>query len=195
MTKQWAMVIRLTLATGLRRGEVFGLIWKNVDFSKNTIKINTNLQKGKLESPKTKYSIRTISVDTDTMQRLKDWKQQQFKYAESLGDLYHNKLKTVFTGAFGSTVQLDNFRKRIFNRMIAKAGLAESITFHSLRHTHATQLLAKGIDAKTVSKRLGHSSVAFTLQMYVHVLPDVERNAADIMGAIMMGKKPEPAAS
>lgn len=64
LIKQGSMIIRLTLATGMRRGEVFGLTWKNVDFDKNHIRINTNLQNGKLEKPKTKYSIRTIKVDS-----------------------------------------------------------------------------------------------------------------------------------
>ena len=98
-------------------------------------------------------------------------------------------MNTVFTGIFGNPVQLDNFRERVFDRMIAAAGLADTITMHSLRHTHATQLLAAGVDAKTVSYRLGHASVAFTLETYVHVVEDVERGAADTMGAILAGKK------
>ena len=188
LIKQWSLVIRITLATGMRRGEVFGLTWNSINFNKRTIRIETNLQNGKLEPPKTKYSIRTISIDDDIVQRLKEWQQYQQQYAYDLDDLYQNKQGTVFTGVFGAPVQLDNFRNRVFNQMIAKAGLADTITMHSLRHTHATQLLAAGVDAKTVSKRLGHSSVAFTLQTYVHVLDEVERGAADTIGAIMSGK-------
>lgn len=188
LIKQWSLVIRITLATGMRRGEVFGLTWNSINFNKRTIRIETNLQNGKLEPPKTKYSIRTISIDDDILQRLKEWQQYQQQYAYDLDDLYQNKQGTVFTGVFGAPVQLDNFRNRVFNQMIAKAGLADTITMHSLRHTHATQLLAAGVDAKTVSKRLGHSSVAFTLQTYVHVLDEVERGAADTIGAIMSGK-------
>ena len=190
LIKQWSMLIRLTLATGMRRGEVFGLTWQKVDFHKNFISIEANLQNGKMVKPKTKYSIRKISVDADTMKQLLEWQEYQQQFAYDLDDLYHNKYGTVFTGVFGKPCQVDNFRERVFDRMITKSGLPETITFHSLRHTHATQLLASGVDAKTVSKRLGHSSVAFTLQTYVHVLPEVERNAADVMGAIMAGKKP-----
>ena len=189
LIKQWSMVIWLTLATGMRRGEVFGLTWSAVNFRDRTISIKANLQGGKLEKPKTKYSIRTISVDADTLQKLKEWKEYQERFAYDLDDLYNNHLGTVFTGMFGGPVQLDNFRERVFKRIIAKAGLADNITLHSLRHTHATQLLAAGVDAKTVSKRLGHSSVAFTLQTYVHVVEEVERGAADTMGAILAGKK------
>ena len=71
--------------------------------------------------------------------------------------------------------------------MVVKAMLPANLTFHSLRHTHATQLLAAGVDAKAVSARLGHSSVAFTLQTYVHVLPTIERGAAEAIGAILTG--------
>lgn len=195
LLKQWSMVIRLALATGMRRGEIFGLTWSAVNFKERTISIKTNLQGGKLEKPKTKYSIRTISVDADTMKKLTAWKKIQEQFAYDADDLYKNQLDTVFTGVFGNPVQLDNFRNRIFNRMVAKAGLPDTITLHSLRHTHATQLLAAGYDAKTVSKRLGHSSVAFTLQTYVHVVEEVERGAADVMGAIMAGKKTKPTAS
>lgn len=195
LIKQWSIVIRLTLATGMRRGEIFGLTWSAVNFRDRTISIKTNLQGRKLEKPKTTYSIRTISVDTDTMQKLKEWKEYQEQHANDLDDLYQNQLATVFTGVFGGPVQLDNFRNRAFKRMVAKAGLPDTITFHSLRHTHATQLLAAGVDAKTVSKRLGHSSVAFTLQTYVHVVEEVERGAADTMGAILAGKKVRKTAS
>ena len=175
----------------MRRGELFGLTWDAVNFRDRTISIKTNLQGGKLEKPKTKYSIRTISVDADTMKRLKEWQEYQNQFAYDLDDLYKNQLNTVFTGVFGGPVQLDNFRNRAFSRIVAAAGLPDTITLHSLRHTHATQLLAAGVDAKTVSKRLGHSSVAFTLQTYVHVIEEVERGAADMMGSIMAGKKPD----
>ena len=193
--KQWAVVIRLTLATGMRRGEVFGLTWDSVNFSDRTISIKQKLRNGKLEPPKTKNSVRTISVDPDSMEQLQKWKKYQEQYDFNLDNLFHNKLNTVFTGIFGNPVQLDNFRERVFDRMIAAAGLADTITMHSLRHTHATQLLAAGVDAKTVSYRLGHASVAFTLETYVHVVEDVERAAADTMGAILAGKKVRKTAS
>ena len=123
------------------------------------------------------------------MQRLEEWKDYQKRYAFDLSDLFHNRLGTVFTGVFGEPVQLDNFRNRVFNRMIAKAGIADTVTMHSLRHTHATQLLSEGKNPKMVSKRLGHSSVAFTLQTYVHVLEEDDQDAADAMGEIMNPKR------
>ena len=187
LIRQWAMVIRLALATGMRRGEVFGLTWAKIDFDNNTVTVDKNLQAGKLESPKTSYSVRTISIDTDTMKRLKEWREYQERYATSLGDLFSNTLDLLFTNSFGKHVNYDNFRIRYFDKMVVKAMLPTTITFHSLRHTHATQLLAAGVDAKTVSARLGHSSVAFTLQTYTHVLQTVERAAADAIGAILTG--------
>ena len=188
LVHQWAVVIRLTLATGLRRGEVFGLTWDDVNTEQRTINVRYNLQGTQLVSPKTKNSRRTIVVDADTARRRADWRAYQQQYATELGDKYSNRQKLLFTSVQGSYVNVDNFRQRAFEKMLRKAGISPAFTFHGLRHTHATQLLAAGVDAKTVSKRLGHSSVAFTLQTYTHVLPDTETRAADAIGRILEGK-------
>ena len=187
--RQWAMVIRLALASGMRRGEVFGLTWDDVDTESRTVSVRHNLQGNQLVSPKTTHSRRTINIDIDTAQRLVTWRAYQQKYAEALGEQYNNSLNLLFTNIAGRPANVDNFRQRVFDRMVVKAGIPPTVTFHSLRHTHATQLLAARVDAKTVSKRLGHSSVAFTLQTYTHVLSEMETCAADVMGAILSGKK------
>ena len=173
--RQVSVIIRLALATGMRRGEIFGLTWDRVDFDRRTVRVDRNLQGGKLQTPKTGYSIRTISVDADTMERLRAWQERQKLFADEIGDLYCNPAGLVFTNSWGTPMNLSSFRSRVFVPVVAVAGLPDTVTFHSLRHTHATQLLAAGVDAKTVSVRLGHSSVAFTLRTYVHVLEDVER--------------------
>ena len=186
--RQVSVIIRLALATGMRRGEIFGLTWDRVNFDQRTVRIDRNLQGGRLETPKTSYSIRTISVDTDTMERLRAWQEYQQQYADEMGDLYCNPAGLLFSNSWGNPMNLSSFRSRVFVPVIAVVGLSDTVTMHSLRHTHATQLLAAGVDAKTVSVRLGHSSVAFTLRTYVHVLEEVERGAADIIGKILKGK-------
>ena len=192
LIKQWSVVIHLVLETGIRRGEIFGMTWDCVDFLNNTISIIHNLQFGKLEQPKTNNSIRTICVDVDTMQILNTWKEYQSRYAEEVGDLYNNEMDLVFCNSFGRPVDYDNFRCRYFAKMVVKAGLPKTITFHSCRHSHATALLANGTDPKTISKRLGHADVdvGFTLKTYTHVLSKMDREAADMMGRILTrGKK------
>ena len=181
----YAMAVRLTLATGMRWGECFGLAWKDVDFSAGTIYIHNNLQDGVLKRPKTAYSIRKISVDTDTMRRLKEWKKQQREYGKSVGDKYENKLDLLFTSISGVPVRYDNFRGRQWANMMMAAELPKGCTYHSLRHTHATQLLRAGVNIKVISQRLGHSNVAFTLKTYAHVMPDQDRTAADAMEGLL----------
>lgn len=181
----YAMAVRLTLATGMRWGECFGLAWKDVDFGAGTIFIHNNLQDGVLKRPKTSYSIRKISVDGDTMKRLKEWRMEQREYPKSVGDKYENKLDLLFTSISGVAVRYDNFRGRQWKQMMIKAELPMGCTYHSLRHTHATQLLRAGINIKVISQRLGHSNVAFTLRTYAHVMPDMDRTAADAMAGLL----------
>lgn len=151
LIRQWAMVIRIALATGMRRGEVFGLTWADVDTSKAYIRVNNNLQNGKLSAPKTLKSRRCITIDNETSTKLDGWKLYQAQYADEVGDLYSNNQNLVFTNIAGKPVNFDNFRSRYFDKMIIAAGLPPTITFHSLRHTHATMLLCNGCDAKTIN--------------------------------------------
>lgn len=189
MLQQWSVVIRLALATGLRRGELFGLAWDCVDTDARTISVRRNLQARRLETPKTRNSVRVVTIDKDTASRLQSWKESQEQYAVTVGDLFNNNHNLLFTNSSGGFVSFENFRNRVFDPMIKAAGLPDTVTLHSLRHTHATQLLAAGVDAKTVSKRLGHSSVAFTLQTYTHVLNEMENTAADAIAKVLAGKK------
>ena len=91
----------------------------------------------------------------------------------------------MFTISNGKPVRYDNFRMRCFDKLREKAKLPEGCTFHSLRHTHATQLLRKGINPKVISKRLGHSSVGFSLKVYAHVVPEMDKEAADAIAGLL----------
>ena len=95
LISQWPVVIRLALESGMRRGEIFGLTWDCVDFLKRKIVVKRNLQGGKLVSPKTKNSIRTITIDAETMKRLNAWKEYQLRYAEEVGDLFDNEMSLL----------------------------------------------------------------------------------------------------
>ena len=185
LIRGYAMAVRLTLATGMRWGETFGLVWKDLDFSAGTIYIHNNLQDGVLKRPKTSYSIRKISVDADTMRRLKEWRAQQREYSKTVGNMYNNELNLLFTAISGVPVRYDNFRGRQWANMMSKAELPEGCTYHSLRHSHATQLLRAGVNIKVISQRLGHSNVAFTLKTYAHVMPDQDRTAANAMAGLL----------
>ena len=171
------VAVTLAARTGMRRGEVFGLQWENVNFEKKMLHISKNLLANRqLASPKTRTSIRNILLDKDTVELLKKWKIYQAKFAKDYSGIFEDRKGMVFTSARGTPISLDNFRSRQWKALTEAAGLP-GIGFHSLRHTHATLLIAAGIPVKVVSERLGHKDVAMTMRTYVSVLPTMQEQA------------------
>lgn len=168
-----------TLAyTGLRRGELLGLEWSDVDFKNKTISVSKTLVtiNGKLstQSPKTKRSARTISLDDSTVQILKDWKLEQkklfFKYGVKSKDI-------VITNTKGGCFDFAHFRDEL--RYFLGKHKLKQFSVHSLRHTHASLLFEAGIEPKTISDRLGHSNIQTTLDMYTHLNDKQRSDVAD----------------
>ncbi|WP_278341607.1 tyrosine-type recombinase/integrase [Acidaminococcus fermentans] len=175
------VAVTLAARTGMRRGEVFGLQWENVDFAKNIIHVAKNLLANRqLASPKTRSSIRNILLDKDTVELLKKWKICQAKFAKDYSGIFEDKKGMVFTSERGTPISLDNFRSRQWKALTEAAGLP-GIGFHSLRHTHATLLIAAGIPVKVVSERLGHKDVAMTMRTYVSVLLTMQEQAVALI--------------
>ena len=172
----------LAIATGMRQGEVFGLAWENIDFENSMLTVKQNLQYSSeglnIDSPKTKGSKRKIKVDDSTITKLKEWKQYQHDYAESIGDLFSNVENLVFTNSCGKPLSASNFRRSYWRKLSLAAELPEDCTFHCLRHSHATNLLRAGVDIRTVSHRLGHASIQTTM-VYLDLLPDSQELAAE----------------
>lgn len=185
LVTEYGCLIRFALATGVRRGELFGLTWNDVDYTRKRVHIVNNLQKGTLSETKTRNSERYVSLDDDTVKRLRLWQDYQERFGKSVGDVFINRKNLVFTNTFGRHINVDTFRSRHFRKMCSAAALPIGTTLHSLRHTHATLLLQAGVSPKVISERLGHSSVAFTLQTYAHVTGQMERGAADTIGTIL----------
>ena len=181
-----SMLVRLAFATGMRRGELFGLLWKNVDLVNKEVHVENGMDHGRVSETKTSNSVRHISIDDETVARLKRFKQCQQQYIEAVGDQYHDS-GFVFTNSFGNVMNFDTFRTRYFSRMCKQSGMPLGFTLHGIRHTHATMLLSAGVSPNIISQRLGHSSVAFTLQVYAHVTKTMERTAADTIGSILDG--------
>lgn len=178
-------LIRLAFATGMRRGELFGLCWSNVDLDNKVIHVKNGMDHhGRIVETKTVNSIRQVSIDDETVNRLQKWKDYQARYIKEIGDLYDDK-ELVFTNSFGRSVNVDTFRSRYYVPLCKKANMPEGFTMHSIRHTHATLLLQAGVSPKVISERLGHSSVAFTLQVYAHATKHMERGAAEMIGTIL----------
>lgn len=168
-----------TLAyTGLRRGELLGLEWSDIDFKNKTVSVSKTLVtiNGKLstQSPKTKRSARTISLDDSTVQILKEWKLEQKKLFFKYGVKPTN---IVITNTKGGYFDFAHFRDEL--RYFLGKHKLKQFSVHSLRHTHASLLFEAGIEPKTISDRLGHSNIQTTLDMYTHLNDKQRSDVAD----------------
>ena len=165
----------IELATGLRRGELLGLKWEDIDFTTQTLRVRRQVGRinGEVrEAPlKTKNAYRTISLGTDAVGILKQQREKQPSSAY------------VFPGPTGGPIAPDSVL-HMLHRVLDRADLPE-IRFHDLRHTFATLALQNGVDVKTVSGMLGHFSAGFTLDTYAHVTTAAQKKAAETMGEVL----------
>lgn len=177
---QMSLLVKLAVTTGMRRGEILALQWDDVDFNSNTINVRHSLSYTKdhgyqIRQPKTDKSIRTISVSNKLMNELK--KHKLIKSTERLeaSELWEGgKRFFVFSSTFGKPLY-PSVPSRYFRRFLDRTGF-KKIRFHDLRHTHVNYLIGKGASIADVSKRLGHSSIAITVDVYGHL--DRERDEA-----------------
>lgn len=164
----------LDLATGMRRGELLGLKWEDIDLENGIIHVRRQVARvsGEVrEMPlKTKNSYRSISISQDTVAMLKGMKAQKV-------------CDYVFHSASGEPISPDSVNNML-HRVLQRAGLP-SIRVHDLRHTFATLALQNGVDIKTVSGMLGHFSAGFTLDTYAHITTAAQKEAANTMGNIL----------
>jgi integrase len=172
----------LAAMTGMRRGEVLGLRWTDVDLKRGRLAVRQTYVSidgvAQFSEPKTPRSRRTIDLDAETVTRLRTWQTAQAAEREAWGPAWHEH-GLAFTNEDGTPLEPDGFSKR-FVRYAKQAGLPP-IRLHDLRHTHASMLLAAGVNPKVASERLGHHSTAFTLDVYSHVVPGMQADAAALI--------------
>ncbi len=184
-------MMRLMAMTGVRRGELVALGWKDVDLSRGTIDIRAAasvINKVEvLDTPKTRRGRRTIDLDAETKAVLKRHRTKQLEELLAIGAPTDGR---VFTNAFGEPLRPHSVGQA-FNRLVETCDDLPRIRLHDLRHTHASHLLAAGVNARIVSERLGHSSVSFTLDTYGHVMPGQQADAAEAAAALLTGKPVE----
>ncbi|NDO18447.1 tyrosine-type recombinase/integrase [Lachnospiraceae bacterium MD329] len=177
---KYRTAVMLTLYTGLRRGEVCGLNWSDIDFKNSIISINKSVlysaDRGVYEdTTKTKSSNRIINIPSDMIKLLKQYQTEQMKQQLAMGDMWIDSGK-IFTSTNGSMINPDTL-STWFKGFIRRHNLPD-IHYHNLRHTAATLLIAGGVDIATVSKRLGHADRTTTLNIYTHAIKSADKAAA-----------------
>ncbi len=174
--------------TGLRFGEALGLHDTDVDLEQGTLSVQQTLKQSgpnaKFGKPKTDRSRRTVTLPVqvvDGLRQLRKWRKEQ---RLRLGPKYRDH-GLVFCLPDGRPLHQNNIRQRDHYPRLKRLGLPR-IRLHDFRHTHGTQLIAAGVDARTLADRLGHSSPAFTMSVYVHGTNEAQRRAALVASKMLV---------
>lgn len=210
---KYQIAINIALFCGLRNGEILGLTWDDIDFKNKTLTVNkvrafTDKDGMITKSPKTESSNRTISIPDSVLDLLKEYKKEQQKEIDKLGDLWDiDWIDTpwILTQWDGKGMYLQTISKWLkktikrYNTAIMKdedipdeykeSYLLPVLSIHKLRHTSATLLIGNNTDIRTVSARLGHSLTSTTMDIYVHGLQSVDRKASQTLEDLFDSEK------
>lgn len=182
LIKCYGLLIDLALGTGMRIGELIGLQWADISYKNKNVNVKqqiaANAPKDRFDDPKTANSVRTIAIGDEMLKKLRDFREYQKQYAGNLGDQFRSS-NLVFTNTFGSPVDYHNFYNRYYRKLVTYTGVNPKFSIHGMRHTHASILLQHGVSLQVVSTRLGHSSAAFTLKTYIHLVGNSDTTAAE----------------
>lgn len=179
--------VLLAIATGMRRGEILALRWEDVDLDAGTLSVRRTLSqvKGRLEfkEPKSARSRRVIALPAFAVEALRQHQAAQAAERLRAGAAYASQGLVCATATGGPLAH--NFG-RGYAALLQRAGVPR-VRFHDLRHSHATLLLGQNVHPKVVSERLGHAAVGITLDVYSHVAPALQQEAADRLEALLGG--------
>jgi integrase len=177
----------LAIGTGMRLGELLALAWRDVDLESGWLQVRTTLQRTPsgfvLAEPKTAQSRRRIALPIAVATALRAHRARQLEERMQLGPAWIDR-GLVFPDEAGEPLDGISVLRYSFYALLKRAGLPR-IRFHDLQHTAATLLLAHGINPKIVSEMLGHSSISITLNLYSHVLPHMQQQAAEVMDRVL----------
>ncbi len=184
---QYRTMILLLLNTGIRRGELCALSWSDINLDAAILSIRNNAvyvpkQGIKLDTPKTKSSLRSIKLPQPTIPMLKQYRAWQVEQQLNLGDLWHDN-DLLFPSWNGELLRPDTLTSW-FSSFIRRHSLPP-VTIHGLRHTNATLLIAAGTNLRTASGRLGHSQASTTANIYAHAIQSADAAAADALEGIL----------
>ena len=180
------IAFHLALLTGMRQGEILGLRWIDVDINNQFLSVRQTLShdgKEFIPGAKTPSSIRSIALDIGTVNILKGHRQRLNKDRESNASYTDSGL--VVCTRLGKKIT-PRALMNVWYQLLDDSQL-DRITFHDLRHTHASLLLRNNVHPKIISERLGHSSIQITMDAYSHLLPNIQEDAAAMLGRTIFG--------
>jgi integrase len=177
-------LLTLVVITGMRRGEILALRWKDIDFDNKSLQIRRSMNfisgKGYIEfEPKTAKGRRKITLPAFVCEVLKQHRTRQLEARLKAGTRWQDQ-DLVFCNRYGGFLDPSHLRQR-FQKVLVDADLPH-VRFHDLRHSAATIMLSMGVPAKVVQEILGHSQISMTMDIYSHVLPDIQAEAMNKMG-------------
>lgn len=206
-TKKWIVPLQLkifyymAIFSGCRKGELLGLSWSDIDFANNMINITSTAncidRKVIIKAPKTKNSIRKLSLPSFIMQLVKQWKKQQTEYRISIGSKWVGN-DWIFIQEDGKLMNVstpyNTFKTIIskYNETTSKEELKlpTHVTLHGLRHTNASLLVKSGkLDIESISENLGHSKTSTTMNYYVHSDDETKKETANILEEMILDKQ------
>jgi integrase len=187
------LLAALGLSTGMRRGEMLALRWRDVDLDGAELQVNQSLEETKeglrFKSPKTKHGRRTISLPVFMVTELRAHRKAQVEQRLALGLGKDAADALVLRKPDGAPLSPDTVSSE-WRKLIVTLKLPK-VTLHALRHTHASQLIASGMDVLTISRRLGHGTPSITLDVYSHLFKPTDRGAAAVFDKAFGGLQAE----
>ncbi len=181
------IVYHLAIATGMRQSELLGLKWSDLDWQKKTITIQRQLKRlfrgeGYFSPPKTRNGRRSVMLGDVTLAKLREQWERLKVLRQMAGSLWQEN-DLIFPSSIGTPKNQSNLYRE-FKELIRQSGLPD-IRFHDLRHTAATLLLNHGVPPIVVSRRLGHYKVSMTLDIYGHLMPEIQDTAAKLIDELI----------
>lgn len=185
-SNQFYPVIYTAISSGLRQAELLGLRWRDIDLDFRSISVCQVLYKHRgiceFKEPKTKHSKRRVSMTPKLVDYLREYKGDRESLSLHLGQLLKPD-DLVFSNADGQPID-PSVLSHNFARIAKRAGL-KNMRFHDLRHTFASLTLLKGAKPKVISEALGHSSVAFTMDTYSHIIEGMQSEAMELLDGVL----------
>jgi integrase len=180
VTNNYRLLITFAVFTGCRVGEILGAPWRDIDWKSSQFHVRRTYKDGQFQKPKTRASIRRITLPTFLIKELKVWRLACPKGKHDL----------VFPNLDGLPMSHTNLLQRGFYPALRRAGLRK-IRFHDLRHTFASLMISNGEDIVRVSRMLGHANASITLNVYGHLVPKEHDGSGDRLVSLVFGNKVE----